>query len=108
MSEKPGVMIYFDVAETVELMSDELAGALFKAILEYGLTKREPALRDELIIPWPLIRAKLDVDDARYFRISQKRRYAAYARWAKHHCSEVLPFDRWLIELDRPDEDDYS
>ena len=34
--EKPGTMIYFDIASSVKMLSDEEAGKLFKGILEYS------------------------------------------------------------------------
>ena len=106
MSQKPGVMIYFEVREMLKRMSDEMAGALFKAIMEYGATKRIPELPDTIYVFWPMIQARLDTDDERYYRISQKKRYAIYVRWAKHKNETILSFDQWLIEYDRLIDDD--
>jgi len=101
MSDKPGVMVYFDIWAVIQRMSNELTGILFKAIMEYGATKRVPELPDSLYIIWPMIQSRLDNDDERYYRVSQKKRYAIYTRWAKHKNEPVLPFDRWLTEYDR-------
>ena len=106
MSEKPGVMIYFEVWEMIKRMTDDMAGALFKAIMEYGATKRIPELPDPLFIIWPMVQARLDTDDERYYRVSQKRKYAAYTRWAKEHKEDPLPFDKWLYEIERFDRED--
>lgn len=106
MSEKPGIMVYFDIWAMIQRMSNELTGILFKAIMEYGATKHVPELPDSLYIIWPIIQARLDSDDERYYRITQKRKYAAYARWAKKHNEEPLPFDKWVYEIDRFDHED--
>ena len=101
MQEKPGVMIYFDMRETLNRLSDRNAGLLFRAILEYGATRKVPKLPDVLFPIWPLIQMRLDIDDERYFRVTQKRRYAVYVRWAKHHEQTPVSFDEWLTTLDR-------
>ena len=106
MSEKPGVMIYFEIMEAVNRMSDEQAGALLKAILSYGSTMREPEIRDDLFMLWPLIRARLDSDDERYYRTSQRKRYAVYSRWAKNRNEEILPFEQWVMEYGRAMEEE--
>jgi len=103
MQDKPGVMIYFDMLDTVKRLTDIQAGRLFRAILEYGATRREPKLPDNLYLLWPLVQMRLDIDDERYYKVSQKRRYAAYVRWTKSQGTEALPFDQWLATLDRED-----
>ena len=57
----PGVMLYF--AETrplLALMSNEEAGQLFAAILDYAEYDVEPVLGDRLAAAWPFIQGKLD------------------------------------------------
>ena len=46
MSKRPGVMIYFDILQVLERISDQDAGRLFRAILEYGRDGKIPALPD--------------------------------------------------------------
>ena len=96
MLKKPGVMIYFDITECMEHMSDEQAGILFRAILEYGQHRTEQILPPPLHIVWPLVRRRLDSDDERYFRTTLKRGYAAYTRWAKAKGKEPVDYDEWL------------
>lgn len=100
MQNKPGVMIYFDIQETVKRLSDRSAGILFRAILEYGATKKEPTLPDSLYMLWPMIRMRLDTDDERYHQMSQRRRYAAYTRWCKHDGENPLSYNDWLSKED--------
>ena len=99
MNDKPGVMIYFELKETLNRLSDADAGILFRAIMEYGATGREAELSDALLVLWPLIRMRLDIDDQRYRNTSYKRKYAVYVRWAKHHNQEVMAYDDWLASV---------
>lgn len=103
MQEKPGVMIYFDIRDTLSRLSDESAGILFRAIMEYGATRNEPELPEPLYLLWPLIQMRLDTDDQRYHQVSQKRKYAAYVRWTEHHGQAPLSFEDWLCTLDHSD-----
>lgn len=100
MREKPGVMIYFDMRELLNRLSDQQVGILFRAILEYGVTQTEPSLPEPLHLLWPLVQMRLDSDDQRYHRVSQKRRYAIYVRWTKHHGQTPLSYEDWLCTLD--------
>lgn len=96
MSKKPGVMIYFDVKESIEHMSDKNAGILLRAILEYGYTGMEPKLPNQLLLIWPMIRMRLDSDDNRYHQLHYKRRYAAHVRWSNDRGLEPLTYEAWL------------
>ena len=89
--------------ETVKRLSDRNAGILFRAILEYGATGKEPVLPESLYLLWPMVRMRLDTDDQRYRQVSQKRKYAIYVRWAKAHGQEPLAYDSWLSNLDTDD-----
>ena len=99
MAKKPGVMIYFDILETLRRLSDEEAGILFRAIMEYGATRQMPDLPGPLVILWPLIQMRLDFDDQRYRETTQKRRYATYCRDQKNRGQTPLPFSQWLQEV---------
>ena len=96
MSKKPGVMIYFDIRKTVERLSDKNAGILLRAMLEYGEDGTEPQLPSQLYLIWPMIRMRLDADDARYNQLHYKRRYAAHVRWCNKEGMEALPYEQWL------------
>lgn len=98
MPNKPGIMIYFDMLETVNRLSDRDAGRLFRAILEYGMTQRVPELPEKLFLIWPLLQMRLDNDDQRYYRVTLKRRYAIYVRWAKEKGQTPLPYEEWLTQ----------
>ena len=96
MSQKPGVMVYFEMSKVIEPISDADAGKLFRAILAYGETLQVPELPDKLICAWPLIQQKIDADDQRYYNVSTARSYAAYVRWQEDRGLECLSKEEWL------------
>ena len=96
MSKKPGVMIYFEVRQTVDRLSDKNAGILLRAILEYGANGTVPELPNQLYLIWPMIQMRLDADDQRYHQLHYKRRYAAHVRWCNQNGMVALPYDQWL------------
>ena len=106
MSEKPGVMIYFDMLETLKQMSDRQAGILFRAILQYGATGVRPELPGQLRLLWPMIEMRLITDHQRYKLVSLKRQYAIYTRWAKERGEAVLSYEQWLCN--REDAEEYQ
>lgn len=108
MSDKPGVMIYFDLMDAIKYLSDEETGQLMRSILEYGKSKTIPVFDRPLNLVWSLVQSRLDTDDQRYYQVAQKRKYAIYVRWAKHHGHEPMPYDDWLCSIDRCDDTDIS
>ena len=42
MSEKPGIMVYFEMRNLLKLISDEDAGILFRAMLDFGAERIPP------------------------------------------------------------------
>ena len=81
--QKPGVMLYFEMRNVFEELSNEKRGILLSAILDYSEHGIQPDFRGSLRIAWASIRHKLDRDDDNYARKSQVRRYAVYIRERK-------------------------
>jgi len=104
LSKKPGVMIYFSIRGTLELLNDEECSALFRAILEYGETGDlvHQSLPGRAEVLWPLIRSELRHDDQRYWEISVRNRYANYVRWQKERGGDVLPRAEWEVLYNIP------
>ena len=96
MENKPGIMIYFDILPTIARLSEKNAGILFRAVLEYGSTGKEPELPYQLRLIWPMVQMRLIADDQRYQTMTYKRKYAAYSRWAKEKGEEHLSYKQWL------------
>ena len=100
MSNKPGVMMYFELRPSLEKMSDELAGKLFRVMMEYGETQFEPGIPEGLELIWPLIRCGIDRDDKRYRDKSLRSAYNIYVRWEKEKGRIPLSFDEWILVSD--------
>ena len=98
MSEKPGIMVYFTTRPLLDRISNEDAGILFRAMLDYGMSRIQPKLPDSLYVAWPLIQTNLEMDDIRYYEVSTKRKYAVYVRWAKERGEEPLTYSEWLLD----------
>lgn len=96
--KKPGVMVYFDIRQTLEHLSDRHVAALFRAILEYGETGRRPKLPDKLLVLWPLVEMRIDTDDSRYRERVYAGKYGAYVRNMKKEGIEPVCYSAWLQE----------
>ena len=82
MKQQPGVMLYFDVRESIAQLSYEEKGMLLDAILDYGQHGREPEFAGGgLCFIWPFVRRDIHRDSERYEEIRSKRRAAATKRW---------------------------
>ena len=97
--QKPGVMLYFEMRNVFEELSNEKRGILLSAILDYSEHGIQPDFRGSLRIAWASIRHKLDRDDDNYARKSQVRRYAVYIRESKKDGVLPLPYEQWLASL---------
>ena len=63
--------------ETVDILSDEQAGRLFKLIFEYRETGVAPEIDDGMIkVAFTVIKSKLDMNDRKYQETVEKRRAA--------------------------------
>ena len=72
-SEKPGVMIYFEIMPQLEMLKPLQRLAVYDAIMAYGKDRTEPSLKREGELVWAFIRPILDRDDERYRRTVEAR-----------------------------------
>ena len=96
-SGKPGVMIYFDMMESVKYLSDKNAGILFKAIMHYARDAQQPKLPEKLLPLWAMVRSRVDSDDDAYQEKTTKNKYSAYVRWQRAHGSEPIAYEEWIL-----------
>lgn len=97
---KPGVMIYFDMRESIQELTDDEKGRLLVAILEYGELGVIPEFTGILKAVWGFIRPKLDRDNRAYEDTVAKRKYAAYCKKQRKSEFPELPFDEWRSTMD--------
>ena len=85
MKTQPGVMLYFDVRDSIAQLSYEEKGRLLDAILDYGQHRQEPMF-DGVALPliWPFVRKDIHRDSERY-----KERQAAGKKGAQHRWGET-------------------
>ena len=104
-SNKPGVLIYFDIMGVVDKLSDQDAGILFRAILRYARDREVIELPDRLVVLWPLVQCRLDYDDERYLNTAFKRKYGAYVRWCRQKGQPCKSYADWLVTESVKDEE---
>ncbi len=84
MKQQPGVMLYFDVRESIAQLSYEEKGMLLDAILDYGQKRQEPAFSDRtLALIWPFVRKDIHRDSERYEARRQAGIKGAQRRWGE-------------------------
>jgi hypothetical protein len=81
--KRKGFILYLDSWPQIELLSNEEAGQLLKAIYEYLLTDHEPVLERPLELVFAGIKAQLERDGERYKEICKKRSASAKAKYKK-------------------------
>ena len=97
---RPGVMIYFEVRESLKFLSLEEKGKLFDAVLEYGELGVIPEFDGMLGMAWAFMKPKLDADAERYDNAILQRRYAVATREAKKAGQDLPSFAEWKTSLD--------
>jgi len=92
---KPGVMFYFEVRPCLNRLTREEKGDLFEAILDYGQYGVLPELDGPTGVAWDFLQPKLDRDNDRYGRVSLKKAYAAYVKYANTRGEPTLSYEEW-------------
>lgn len=99
---KPGVMVYFDLRESISMLTQSEKGDLLDAILTYGQEGREPEFADRAMhLLWSRLRLDIQRDDDRYQEVRLRRIAAANRRWHPEEPGDALP-----EESDVPEEPD--
>ena len=100
MSQRPGVMLFFDVRPALKRLTIEERGQLFEAILDYGELGLLPEFEGGLGIVWDFIQPRIDQDAARYADKVLKNKYSAYVREAKKADIQPAEFETWRTDPD--------
>lgn len=94
-SNKPGVMIYFDIRRQVERLSREQCGDLLMAILDFAEFGTEPTLDDMTGMCFDGLRPRIERDGKKYEDKVQKSKYAVYVRETEKHGEIPLDYAEW-------------
>lgn len=89
--ERKSFLVYGDIEEALEEMTNEEAGILFKTMVGYFLTGEESELSRALKFAWIPIKKQMDRDQERYDRICEKNRENIRKRWNK---KDTTVYDR--------------
>lgn len=111
MAERQGIIVYFDLLETLKDFSDAEAGQLFRAMLEYGSTGAIPDFQDRAMrAVWTMAQSKIDRDNGRYLQTVEARQYAAYCREyrRKYKDCEPLSMSEWKQMISNSTNDNFD
>ena len=100
MSQRPGVMLFFDVRPALKRLTVEERGRLFEAILDYGELGLLPDFEGGLGIVWDFIQPRIDQDAARYAGRVLKSKFSVYTREAKKAGIQPVEFEIWRTDPD--------
>lgn len=92
---RPGFVVYFDIRQSVELLSKEQTADLFLAMLNYAEYGELPNLDVPTQICFNMMRSRMDYDAEKYNKSIQQKRYAAYVRDAKSMGRDPIPYEDW-------------
>lgn len=82
MSERKSFMLYLDAIEQWDMLTDEQAGVLIKALLRYSKTGERLETSDGMLkMAFSFITAQIDRDGEKWEKTCEKRRDAINKRW---------------------------
>ena len=70
---KGSFVLYFDYRKHLDFLTDEECGRLFKALLDYGETKKQPELEGAALMAFSFIACQMDRDAEKYAETCRKR-----------------------------------
>jgi hypothetical protein len=89
-------MLYFDMLEQIQVLTNAERGKLLTAILEYGKEGKKPDFRGKLALAWGFVQPKIDWDGERYDSVIAKRKYAGYCSHLTRNHMEPISYEAWL------------
>lgn len=93
---RPGIMLYFDILEPIQVLPDADKGRLLVAMLEYGQSGTVPEFDGMLALAWGFVKPKLDRDEETYEETKVQRKYAAFCKKRNGLNLPKIPFEEWL------------
>lgn len=93
---RPGIMLYFDMLEPIQVLTNAERGKLLTAILEYGKEGKKPDFRGKLALAWGFVQPKLDRDENSYDMAVLQRKYAGFCSRRSYNGLQKIEFEDWL------------
>ena len=72
-TRKSSFVVYTDIREPLEDLTDEQVGKLFRALLDYVADGKKPSFRGSMKMAFSFIRRSIDRNEERYREISERR-----------------------------------
>lgn len=104
MPEKKSIMLYLNALEQWEMLSDEQAGVLIKAILRYGKDGEQFKTDDGMVaMAYSFITKQLDIDNEKYIKVCEKNAENIRKRWNKNNTTvyDRIPNDTNYTDKDK-------
>lgn len=86
--EKKGFIVYDDIMEVVDRLSDEEAGQLLKGMLKYSINGQDPKFKGVLEFVFIPIKQQMDRNAEKYAAKCEKNRENANKRWQNANASD--------------------
>lgn len=86
--EKKGFIVYDDIIEVVDRLSDEEAGQLLKGMLRYSINGQDPKFKGVLEFVFIPIKQQMDRNSEKYAAKCEKNRENANKRWQNANASD--------------------
>ena len=97
--DKKGFLLYCDIIHTIEKLTDEQAGKLFKHVLRY-VTDQDPVAEDMLTeIAFEPIKQTLKRDLQKYEGIRQRNKENADKRWNATASDRIRPHTKNAVNV---------
>ena len=108
---KGSFVLYFDYRKHLEFLTDAECGKLFKALLDYGETKKEPELEGAARMAFSFIACQMDRDAEKYAETCRKRSEAGKkggrpkSNASDEEAKKANGFSKKQSEAKKPDND---
>ena len=104
MAEKKSIMLYLDTIDQWDMLTDEQAGKLIKALLRFGNTGEQFETTDGMLrMAFGFIAAQIERDNEKWEKTCEKRREAVAKRWNKNNTKDTSEYNS--IQVNTKDTD---
>lgn len=100
MSDRPGIMLYFDDWVPMLSLDDSSLADLLRAAIRYGKNGERPVFEGTNAILWGMIVSRIDRDAKAFNEKCRKARYSRYRGIEKDRGREPLDYETWLESVD--------